>query len=499
VAESRITRRRLVSGAAAGAAASALSGAPAQAAKRHSNKVTRTVRRRSADVCVVGAGLAGLTAARELMRAGHSVIVLEARDRVGGRCFSHTIGEGASVVANLGATFVGPQQTNVLKLLDELKIETYLTYDLGQNVLHYNGNRQTYTGAIPPFDALGLAEAAGAIARLDAMAGEIPLDKPWLAAERTTVDGTPYDAQTMDTWKRANLVSPAGRALIDLGIRAIFSAEPRDVSLLWVLHYIHTAGSLENLINTRGGGQDSRVAGGTQSISDALAAQLGRRVVRKAPARAVIRDKKGTRVVADGYEVRCKRVVLAIAPPLAFRLDYRPALSARRTQFAERVPMGSTTKTFAVYDEPFWRKQGLSGMVTSDTGPVSVVFDTSPMSGTPGVLMGFADGRDGRGFGDLPLAERRRRVIANLVTYFGDAAANPRDYFDHVWDDDPWSAGCPVGVIPPGALTDFGPALREPDGVVHFAGTETASAWAGYMEGAVESGLRVAKEVAAAL
>jgi monoamine oxidase len=499
-----LTRRGLVTGAAAGAAAAALGADPTDAKqrRRRTTKQRRAAKGpsvRSADVCVIGAGVSGLVAARELRRAGHSVVVLEARDRVGGRCLSGSLGDGATDVVNFGATFVGPQQTQVLALLDELGIATYPTYVDGQSVLYYQGNRQTYSGDIPPFDPVGLVEAEVAIQRLDRMAQDVDTSAPWKAASTTTPDGQSYDGQSMETWKMLNVVSPAGRALIDLGIRAIFSAEPRELSLLWALHYIHAAGSLENLINTQGGGQESRVEGGTQLISQKLAQQLGSAVVLDAPVQRIVRAGL-VQVESPACTVRCKRAVLAIAPALAFRLAYEPMLSTRRTQFAQHVPMGSTTKCFAVYDEPFWRADGLNGMVTSDSGPASVVFDTSPRSGSPGVLMAFADGRDTRGgFGDLPQDERRKRVVDNLVTYFGPKAASPRAYLDKVWDADPWSAGCPVGVIPAGALTDFGPSLREPEPGIHFAGTETGSSWAGYMEGAVDAGRRVAAEVAAAL
>ena len=464
-----------------------------EAAEAKRKRKRRKLRR--ADVVVVGAGLAGLVAARDLRRAGKSVIVLEARGRVGGRCYSRSLGSGASDVANLGATFVGPTQRRILALAKELGIGIFPTYNTGRNVLFFNGTRDTYEGTIPPVSPTALVEAQVAITQLNEMSKSVPLDAPWKAPRAAEWDG-----QTFETWKLANTVTADGRKLLDLGIQAVFSVEPRDVSLLFILFYIRSAGSLDELINTAGGAQESRIEGGAQRIAKELARRLGKkRVVLKAPVRRILAKGRHVDVISDRGTFRAKQVVVAVPPAIAGRIRYSPALPALRDQLTQRVPLGSVTKTFAVYDTAFWRDDGLTGQATSDTGPVKVTFDGSPRSGRPGVLLGFVDGDDARVFNAKSHAERARLEMESYVKYFGPKARNARAVFDYPWDNDPVFRGAPIGFMPPGVLLSYGEAIRSPAGRIHWAGTETATVWNGYMDGAVESGERVAREVLSAL
>ena len=487
---SGVSRRELVGGAAAGAAALALPDASEAKARRRRGR-----RQRTADVVVVGAGLAGLVAARELRAAGKRVVVMEARGRVGGRCYSRAI-PGADDVANLGATFVGPCQRRILALARELGIGVFPTYNTGSNVLYFNGRRDEYTGTIPPVSAVALLEAQKAIVQLNQMAATVPLDAPWKAARAAEWDG-----QTFESWKLANLLTRDGRKLADLAIQAVFSVEARDLSLLFLLFYIHSAGSLEALINTAGGAQESRVEGGAQLIADELARRLGRkRVLLRSPVRRIVRRKRGgVDVIADKVTVRAKRVIVTVPPAIAARIRYEPALPGIRDQLTQRVPMGSVTKTFAVYDRAFWRDDGLTGQVTSDTGPVRVTFDGSPKSGRPGVLLGFVDSDDARELNQLSHRDRAELELQSYVRYFGRKAREATMVFDYPWDNDRLAGGAPIGFMPPGVLLRFGEALRRPVGPIHWAGTETATAWSGFMDGAVQSGQRVAREVLAAL
>ena len=489
--EARLSRRQLMGGAAATGAALALPGAAEAKARAKKRGPTR----RSADVVVVGAGLAGLVAARALRRAGKRVIVMEARGRAGGRCYSREL-PGTGDVANLGATFVGPTQHRILGLAHELGIGPFPTYNTGRNVLFFNGRRDEYTGAIPPLSPVALIEVQKAISQLDAMARSVPLDAPWRAARAAE-----WDSQTFDTWKRSNIISSDGRKLLDLGSQAILSIEPRDVSLLFILFYIHSAGTLGELINTAGGAQETRIEGGTQKIADELAKRLNRkRVLLKTPVRRIVRRKRGgVDVVSDKVTVRAKRVIVAVPPTIAGRIRYEPGLPGIRDQLTQRVPMGSVTKTFAVYDTAFWREDGLTGQATSDTGTVRVTFDGSPRSGRPGVLLGFVDADDARALNQLSHRDRASAEVESYVRYFGPKAAEANMLFDYPWDNDRLAGGAPVGFTPPGVLLQFGPALRDPVGPIHWSGTETATVWNGYMDGAVQSGQRVAREVLAEL
>jgi monoamine oxidase len=496
--QSPITRRRFVAGSlVTGAAVAVPAGAEAKARKHQPKhkpkhkKPASTVH--TADVVVVGAGLSGLTAARQVAAAGKSVIVLEARGRVGGRCFSRSLGSGASDVANMGATFVGPSQTQILGLMSELGIGKFPVYATG-NLLWYEGGKLTpYTGTIPPAnDPAAVVELGLVLPQLDGMANTVPLDAPWTAPQ-----ALPWDSITAETWAEQNLKTSDGQKLYSLAVDAVLSVLPRDVSFLYFLFYVHAAGGINNLVANagQGGAQDFRVPGGTQAIAVAMANQLGRqRVLLNQPVRRISQGSGNVVVYADTATVKARRVIVAIPPHLAGRIVYEPQLAAMRDQLTQRMPIGSLIKTIAVYDTPFWRAQGLNGQVTSDTGPVTVMFDASPASGSPGVLLGFIDGDDARQLSDQSDAVRATAALKSYARYFGDQAANPRSYVDQVWDKEIYTGGCPVGLMGPGVMYEYGSALRAPAGRIHWAGTETATVWTGYMDGAVQAGKRAAGE-----
>ncbi|HTU98624.1 MAG TPA: flavin monoamine oxidase family protein [Solirubrobacteraceae bacterium] len=498
---SPITRRRFVAGTLVTGAAAAVPGvAEAEAEHKHKHKPAKPKSTmHTADVAIVGAGLSGLTAARQIRAAGKSVIVLEARDRVGGRCFSRSIGAGASDVANMGATFVGPTQTQILGLMGELGISKFPVYSTGNLLWYESGKLTPYTGTIPPANDPASAIELGAVVlpEIDQMAQTVPLDAPW-----TAPNAEAWDSMTADTWAQENIKTSDGQKLYSLAVDAVFSVLPRDVSFLYFLFYVHAAGSINDLVANagQGGAQDFRVTGGTQGVAIKMASQLGhKRVLLSQPVRRISQGPKSVFVYADKATVKAKQVIVAIPPHLAGRIAYEPGLPAARDQLTQRMPIGSLIKTIAVYDTPFWRAQGLNGQVTSDTGPVTVMFDASPASGTPGVLLGFIDGDDARTLHDSPAATRQAAALKSYTTYFGQQAGSPRLYIDQVWDKEIYTGGCPVGLMPPGVMTEYGGALRAPAGRIHWAGTETATVWTGYMDGAVQSGKRAASEALAAL
>ena len=396
--------------------------------------------------------------------------------------------------------WVGPTQNRVLKLIKDLGLKTFKTYVDGKNVYYRQANppllrHQTYRGTIPSANPASLVELAKALNSLDNMAAQVPLDKPWKAASAKDWDG-----QTFETWKLDNTTIDETRDLIDLGIEAVFAAEPRDLSLLHVLFYIHSGGSFENLINTAGGAQDSRIVGGSQKISIEVAKRLDGSVFLDAPVHRIKHRAGRVEVHTPRGTWEAKRAIVTVPPTLAGRISYRPHLPGPRDQLTQRVPMGSVIKCMAVYDRPFWRDDGLSGMATSDTGPVKVTFDNSPPSGRPGVMLGFIEGQAARNLTRKSKRERRRAVLGSLELYFGSAArTDARDYFDKDGAEDPWTRGCYVGYLPTGVLTGYRDAIRHPVGPIHWAGTETATEWNGYMDGAVQSGERAADEVLAEL
>jgi len=448
--------------------------------------------------------LAGLVAARELRSAGLGVAVLEARDRVGGRVLNATTSDGT--VVEMGGQWVGPTQDRIIALIDELGLDRFPTYNTGDNVVHDGRRLRRYKGAIPKLTPHVLLDIGQAQLRLDSMARRVPLDEPWTAKKAQVWDG-----QTIETWIRRNLRTTLAREMLRLGVRAVFAAEAADISLLHFLFYSHAGGLLDRLFNVSDGAQEQRVVGGTQLVAERLAGGLGSAVTTQV-AVGRISQRRGEVVVegsgaaggsgaqgAGGKSLSARRVVVAVPPTLAGRIDFRPALPPRRDQLVQRLPMGSVIKCMAVYDEAFWRAEGLTGQATDVVGPAQLTFDNSPPSGSPGVLLAFVEGAHARDLSRLSEDERRRRVVDSLVRFFGREAAEPREFLQLDWSAERYSGGCYGAHLPPGVLSAYGPALREPCGSIHWAGTENSPVWAGYMDGAVRSGERVAHEVLSSL
>jgi monoamine oxidase len=444
-----------------------------------------------ADVVVVGAGLAGLAAARQLEAAGSHAIVLEARDRVGGRVLNHDLGTGE--VVEVGGQWIGPTQLRVNKVVAELGLETFPTYDDGENLLDLNGTAKRYTGEIPPLPKAALVDLAQSQFRFDRMARRVPLEAPWAAdrAER-------WDQETFATWVRRNTRTASARFFWEVFSEAVFAAEPHDFSLLFALAYTHSGGGVNTLIGVRNAAQQDRVVGGTQLIARRLADALAEPVRLGTPVRGIAQGPDGVTVAADEIVVQARRVIVSVPPVLAGRIAYEPALPTRHDQLLQNMPAGSVIKINVCYDEPFWRGDGLTGQVAGDRSPIKFTFDNSPPTGRPGVLVCFLEGDGARVFGRLDARERRRAVLASLAGYFGPRAARPDDYVEQDWSAEEWTRGCYGAHMPPGAMTQFGPVLREPVGRIHWAGTETATEWSGYMDGALTSGERAAAEVLAA-
>jgi monoamine oxidase len=448
------------------------------------------------DVVVIGAGLAGLRTADRLVDAGLEVVVLEARDRVGGRTESTTLDDGTPL--ELGGQWIGPTQDRMYELVADLGLEVFETYNTGEHVLDLGGKRSrmaAHRGAMPKLSPFVLADLAQATLRFDRLARTVPLNAPWTAPRARLLDG-----QTFETWIQRNLRTRVGRTYFRLVAEAVFSAESTDLSLLHTLFYVHAGTDLDTLIAVDAGAQQHRVVGGSWRIAERLADRLGDRIATGAPVRHVHQAGDEVAVSTPGGDtVTARRVVVTLPPTLAGRLEYDPPLPALRDQLTQRVPAGTVVKVFAVYDEPFWRADGLTGQAISDQGPVKVTFDNSPPSGSPGILMGFMEANDGRRFVDASVDDRRAAALECFARAFGPRARTPVAYLERNWAAEPYTRGCYGGHFTPGVWTAFGPALRRPVGRIHWAGAETADVWNGYMEGAVRSGDRAAAEVQAAL
>jgi monoamine oxidase len=447
--------------------------------------------RSTADVAVVGAGLSGLAAARALADAGCEAIVLEARDRVGGRLLNASLGDGVTV--DVGGQWVGSDHARVQRLAAELGVETFPQPGAGRNLLDVGGKRRRYRGTIPRLGPRVLWDIFVARLRFDRLARSVGAEAPWAAEQAAALD-----AQTLAEWCERNVRTEIARELIGLAGRTVWGTGPEELSMLHVLFYVAAAGSFDKLIDTEGGAQQDRLDGGAQLLPLGLAASLGERVRLGAPVRRIAQSGSGVRIEADGLEVEAERAIVALPPAIAKRIEFDPPLPEDRRALGERLLPGALTKCMALYEEPFWRADGLSGESVTDAGPVTLTFDSSPRKGSPGVLLGFVGGPEARQLAKMQPTERRAAVLACFERLFGPRAARPLDYAERAWAAEEWSGGGPTSNFGPGGWTGCGAALREPAGRVHWAGTETATVWSGYMEGALQAAERVAAEVLAA-
>ena len=349
---------------------------------------------------VVGAGFAGITAARELKASGRTVVLLEARNRLGGRSLNHPIGEGE--VVDLGAEFYGKRNPIIAEAARSVGVRSYKVYDTGDRLIDHGGKIVRWKGYVPTISPSALVDFGQAVLRIDRMAREIPLEAPWDAPHAAQWDGV-----TMWSWARRNLRTRGGRALMSMMIDAALAASPADVSLLHVLYYAKGAGGFRALTTITGGVQENRFVGGSQSIALRLADSVADESYIGAAVRRVAQVGDYVRVSGSGFEAVGRRVVIAVPVPLAARIEYDPPLPGYRDQLTQRMPMGAAIKYLVLYDEPFWRADGLTGGAASPGGPVRAVFDSCPPDGSPGVLSAFVTGPPARELARVSAAQRR--------------------------------------------------------------------------------------------
>jgi monoamine oxidase len=481
----KLRRREVIAAGAGGAVAVAAGrlGAPETAAARGR-------RRRTFDVVVVGAGLAGLTAARAIRKAGRSVLVLEARDRVGGRTFDHRLSSRGDVV-ELGGEWAGPGQDRVLALAKELGVRTFPTFSDGDSLYYRNGQLHRYSGDIPPASPPSLVELEGSIVLLNQMASQVPAAEPWQAAQAAA-----WDEQSVADWADSQNHTQEARDLLRLAIRGVYGEEAAQISLLDLLAAITgVGGDINTLI---GSAQTIRFIGGSQRLSIKLARTLSRALLLGKPVLEIEWGASAT-VRTAGESFHGRQAILTLPKPLLGGVRYSPPLPAAEAQIIQRQPMGAVTKVNAIYDTPFWRAQGLNGQAISTTGPIEITYDNSPPSGRPGVLVGFMEGDQSRRYFGSSAANRRKAALDSLARYFGDAARRPKSYVEMVWASEPFTRGAYGSYNPPGVLTSLGRAAPGRVGPLHFAGADYSARWPGYMDGAIRSGEASAHDALAAL
>ncbi|TDQ19433.1 monoamine oxidase [Algoriphagus boseongensis] len=443
----------------------------------------------STEVVIVGAGFSGLAAARILKQSHIAFEILEARDRLGGRVYTKKFDQGYYL--DFGGQWIGPTQDRMYALCEEYGVSFYETYNQGKNILDLKGKIKTYSGVIPKLDLFSLLNLDWVIRKLERLAKKIPMNSPW-----THPKAQKWDHMTLEDFLKSECKTNSSYAVLRAGCETIFACDPEELSFLHALFYIKSGTSLDCLINIKNGAQQHRIQGGMQLLAEKISEGFQEDIHFNSPVKQILTRENGYTVFTSEREIICKQVIIAIPPPLLKEIGFQPALPQTKTGLLENYPMGQVAKCFLIYEKPFWRTQGFSGQSVSDENtPYQTLFDCSPSDGSKGILMGFSIGSRARNLFKLPKEEREKTMRKVANRYFGPMADDYLNYEDFFMTDETWSQGCYAALMQPKAWTSFQDAYRNSVGNIHFAGTEAATRWHGYIEGAVLAGEAAAEKV----
>jgi putrescine oxidase len=456
------------------------------------------------DVVVVGAGPSGLTAARELKKAGLSVAVLEARDRVGGRTWTDTV-DGA--VLEIGGQWVSPDQTALLVLLDELGLETYSRYRDGESIyVGADGRKTRYTGDSFPVSETTAAEMDKLIGLLDGLAAEIGPTEPWSHPKARELDTISFHH-----WLRQN--SPDEEACNNIGLfiaGGMLTKPAHAFSTLQAVLMAASAGSFSHLTD-EDFILDKRVVGGMQQVSLLQAQELGDDVVLNSPVRTInwehnaggentageITAGPRVTVVSERATVNARYVIMAVPPNLYSRVSFNPPLPRRQHQMHQHQSLGLVIKVHAVYSTPFWREEGLSGTCFSAGSLVQEVYDNTNHGDSRGTLVGFISDEKADAVFELSAEERRRAILESIAGFLGEKALEPEVYYESDWGSEEWTRGAYASSYDLGGLHRYGKDQHQPVGPIYWSSSDLAAEGYQHVDGAVRMGQLTAARVAA--
>jgi monoamine oxidase len=441
------------------------------------------------EICVVGAGFAGLTAALRLKQAGRSVALLEARDRIGGRTF--TVEGPDGIWVDRGGAWIGPGQDAIYGLMKEFGVPSYKQFVDGEAMMVVEDKHYRYEGTIPltmsPWAALNIGAVFLDLGRL---CKTIPLEAPWEAKNAEKLDRITYAA-----WLHDRTLSKPAHTLLEAAVSGLYTSAASEVSMLFALYQMASGGGPSFVLGVKDGAEDARPVGGMGAISGPMAAEIGDSLQLNQPVRRIIQDDEGVTVEAESTTVRASRVIVAVPIAIASQILYEPMLPVDRSFLHQRMPLGGVVKINIVYDEPFWRADGLTGQSFAPDSMANLTIDASTDRPGPGVMCVINEGPTARRYSKMSADDQKQAVLAELVNRFGEKASTPMAYFDQDWSRERYSGGGMISHAPTGVLTEFGPALREPCGRIHWAGTESSAVMYGWVDGAIRSGERAAAEV----
>uniref|UniRef100_A0A646QDT1 Amine oxidase n=1 Tax=Hemiscolopendra marginata TaxID=943146 RepID=A0A646QDT1_9MYRI len=449
---------------------------------------------KTATVIVVGAGVSGLAAAKWLHEAGVEVLVLEARDRVGGRTFTK---RGPKIkYVDIGGAYVGPTQNNILRLAQELEVKTYKINE-EESLLHVkNSSRRLFEKNNMPchWNPLINLDMNNLFRMFDQMGEEIPAEAPWNAPHAYE-----WDNMTVKEFAEKNVYTKAVREFLENFVKINVTSEAYEASFLWLLWYIKQCGGTKRIFSVTNGGQERKFLGGSQQISEKMAARLGDKVILQKPVSGIQQINDEVIVTTlDGTKYKAEYVISAVPPALLMKIHFDPPLPILKNQLVQRIPMGSVIKCMVYYKRNFWREKGLCGeiILEGDDHPLCITLDDTKPDGTEPGIIGFIAGDKARKMSQLTKEQRKQAICKSLAKALNsDEALQAIHYEEKNWMEETYSGGCYTAMFPPGCMTRYGRVLREPFEHVFFAGTETATKWSGYMDGAASAGERAAREI----
>ena len=441
------------------------------------------------DTAVIGAGFSGLAAGLRLAESKLEFAILEARDRVGGRSVTDLRG---AIPVEGGGQFVGPAQPHVHAWIKRFGKRVYEVYDQGDWLLDLGGGWSRQSGTWPQLPRDEASELEQVLTALDDLAEQVPVDDPWNAPHAAE-----WDLATLEDWIRNNVQSPRVREFVRVSTEVLLAADWSVASLLHCLFLVKALGGVESAIWTA---QAQRVEGGTHALAEAAGNELGDRVFLNSVVERIIHDDELTVVeLRGGRRVEARNAIVAISPVLASRISFAPALPEPKANALAGMPNGDVVKSVAIYEEPFWRSDGLSGTALSVGNATSWIYDNCWEDGRYGLLVGFALGSSSRKLRDLNPADRREATLSDFSSAFGPRALQITDFVDYAWQDEEFSAGCYSGYAPPGYWTGVGRQIPAPVGRLFWAGTESPGTWMSTLDGAIAAGRRAADQAVASM